>query len=142
VGYNGIRMSGNGVKSTVFTDGAKDAGEGWLLTCGCQDATVAPESKDFAAAYQAMFNTPASTYSPEAFDAANIVIQGIKTAKENGDVNRQSVNDAISKIDYKGITGDIKFGSNGDLPEGQGTVNLFVVKDGKIVSLGDITKAK
>jgi branched-chain amino acid transport system substrate-binding protein len=142
VGYNGLRMSGNGVKSTVFTDGAKADGEGWLLTCGCQDATVAPESKDFAAAYQAMFNTPPSTYSPEAYDAANILIQAIKTAKEGGDVNRQTVNDAVNKTDYQGITGQISFGSNGDLPPGQGTVNLFVVKGGKIVSLGDITKAQ
>jgi len=142
VGYNGIRMSGNGVKSSVFTDGAKADGEGWLLTCGCQDATVAPESKEFTSAYQTMFNTPPSTYSPEAYDATNIVIQGIKTAKEAGDVNRKAVNDAISKIDYKGITGDISFGDNGDLPEGVGTVNLFVVKGGEIVSLGDITQAK
>lgn len=142
VGYKGLRMSGNGVKSSVFTDGAKADGEGWYLSCGCQDATVAPESKAFAAAYQAKFNTPASTYSPEAYDATNIVIQAIKTAKEAGEVTRQSVNDAVNKIDYKGITGQIKFGDNGDPPEGEGVVNLFQVKDGKIVSLGDITKAK
>jgi branched-chain amino acid transport system substrate-binding protein len=141
VGYKGIRMSGNGVKSSVFLDGAKADAEGWLLTCGCQDATVAPEAKEFAAAYEAKFNTPPSTYSPEAYDAANILIQAIKTAKEAGEVTRQSVNDAVDKTDYKGITAQIKFAENGDLPEGEGTVNLFVVKDGAIVSLGDITKA-
>src|SRR3954447_16459717 len=32
VGYNGIRMSGNGVKSQVFLDGAKADGEGWYLS--------------------------------------------------------------------------------------------------------------
>jgi len=42
VGYNGIRMSGNGVKSDVFVQGAKADGEGWYMSCGCQDATVAP----------------------------------------------------------------------------------------------------
>ena len=142
VGYKGIRMSGNGVKSQVFLDGAKADGEGWLLTCGCQDATVAPEAKDFAAAYEAKFKTAPSTYSPEAYDAANIVIQAIKTAKDAGEVTREAVNDAVDKIDYKGITAQIKFAENGDLPEGEGTVNLFEVKDGKIVSLGDITKAE
>jgi branched-chain amino acid transport system substrate-binding protein len=141
VGYNGIRMSGNGVKSQVFLDGAKADAEGWYLSCGCQDATVAPEAKDFAAAYTAMFNTPPSTYSPEAFDAANIVIQAIKSAKGSGSVTRASVNDAVNKTDYKGITAQIKFAANGDLPPGEGTVNLFQVKGGKIVSLGDITKA-
>ncbi len=141
VGYNGIRMSGNGVKSDVFVQGAKADGEGWYMSCGCQDATVAPAAKDFAAAYQAKFNTAPSTYSPEAYDATNIVIQAIKTAKESGTVTRQAVNDAVSKIDYKGITADIKFAANGDLPPGEGTVNLFQVKGGKIVSLGDITQA-
>jgi branched-chain amino acid transport system substrate-binding protein len=141
VGYNGIRMSGNGVKSQVFLDGAKADGEGWYLSCGCQDATVAPDAKDFTAAYTAMFNTPPSTYSPEAYDAANIVIQSIKTAKAAGTVTREAVNEAVSKIDYKGITAEIKFAANGDLPPGEGTVNLFQVKGGKIVSLGDITQA-
>ncbi len=141
VGYQGIKMAGNGVKSSVFTDGAKKAGEGWYMSCGCQDATVAPAAKAFTAAYQAKFNTAPSTYSPEAYDATNIVIEGIKTAKAAGQVTRQAVNDAINKIDYKGITADIKFADNGDLPEGEGTVNLFQVKGGQIVSLGDITQA-
>ncbi len=141
VGYKGLRMSGNGVKSSVFTDGAKADAEGWYLSCGCQDATVAPDAKDFTAAYTAMFNTPPSTYSPEAYDAANIVIQAIKTAKEAGEVTRQAVNDAVNETDYKGITAQIKFAENGDLPPGEGTVNLFQVKGGKIVSLGDITQA-
>lgn len=141
-GYKGIRMSGNGVKSSVFTTGAGAAGEGWYFSCGCQDATVAPAAKEFTAAYQAAFNTPPSTYSPEAYDATNIIIQSIKTAKADGQVTRKSVNDAVTKIDYKGITADIKFAANGDLPPGEGTVNLFQDKGGKIVSLGDITKAK
>ena len=141
VGYNGIRMSGNGVKSQVFLDGAKADGEGWYLSCGCQDATVAPESKAFTEAYTAKFNTPPSTYSPEAYDATNIIIQAIKTAKEAGEVTRAAVNDAVNKTDYKGITAQIKFAENGDLPPGEGTVNLFQVKGGKIVSLGDITQA-
>lgn len=141
VGYKGLRMSGNGVKSSVFTDGAKADAEGWYLSCGCQDATVAPDAKAFTAAYTAMFNTPPSTYSPEAYDATNIVIQAIKTAKEAGEVTRAAVNDAVDKTDYKGITAQIKFAANGDLPPGEGTVNLFQVKGGKIVSLGDITQA-
>ena len=51
------------------------------------------------------------------------------------------MNEAVDKTDYKGITAQIKFSENGDLPEGEGTVNLFQVKNGEIVSLGDITQA-
>lgn len=141
-GYKGIRISGNGVKSSVFTTGAGKAGYGWYFTCGCQDATVAPSAKDFAAAYQAKFNTPPSTYSPEAYDATNILIQAIKTAKAAGSVTRAAVNDAVNKTDYTGITGQISFGPDGDLPAGKGTVNLFQDQNGDIKSLGDITQAK
>jgi branched-chain amino acid transport system substrate-binding protein len=141
VNYTGVRMSGNGVKSSVFTDGAKDAGEGYYFSCGCADALTAPDAKSFVEAYKAKFNTDPSTYSPEAYDATNILIQAIKTAKGAGGVTRQAVNDAVNKTDYKGITAQIKFGANGDLPAGEGVVNLFVQKGGKIISLGDISKA-
>ncbi|CCH80071.1 Putative Leu/Ile/Val-binding protein (livJ) [Nostocoides japonicum T1-X7] len=141
VGYKGIRMAGNGVKSSVFTEGAGAAGNGFYFSCGCQDATVAPSAKDFTAAYQKMFNTPPSTYSPEAYDATNILINAIKAAKAAGSVTRATVNEQVNKTDYEGITGHIKFGTDGDLAKGSGTVNLYEQKDGKIVSLGDITKA-
>lgn len=140
-GYTGIRMSGNGVKSSVFTDGAKDAGDGYYFSCGCADATTDPNAKEFVDAYKAAFNTDPSTYSPEAYDAANIVIAAIKSAKDAGSVTREAVNEAVNKTDYTGVTAQIKFADNGDLPEGEGVVNLFVQKGGKIVSLGDITKA-
>lgn len=141
-GYKGIKMAGNGVKSSVFTDGAGPAGNGWYFSCGCQDATVAPSSKQFAADYQAKFNTPPSTYSPEAFDATNILIDAIKKAAAAGSVTRQAVDAQVDTTNYDGITGHISFGSDGDLPLGEGTVNLFTQKNGKIVSLGDMTQAK
>jgi branched-chain amino acid transport system substrate-binding protein len=141
-GFKGLRMSGNGVKSSVFTDGAKAAGEGWYFSCGCQDATVAPSAKQFTADYTAEFNTPPSTYSPEAFDATNILINAIKAAKAAGSVTRATVNDQVNKTDFQGITAHITFGADGDIPPGSGTVNLFQDKNGKIVSLGDITKQK
>ncbi|MDQ2756493.1 MAG: branched-chain amino acid ABC transporter substrate-binding protein [Actinomycetota bacterium] len=141
VKYTGLESAGNGVKSSVFTSGAGASGDGWYFSCGCQDATVAPDSKAFTAAYQTKFNTPPSTYSPEAFDATNLLIDAIKAAKAAGTVDRASVDAQVSKADFKGITGNIKFGPDGDLPAGVGTVNLFQQKAGKIVSLGDISAA-
>ena len=49
VGYKGLRLSGNGVKSSVFTDGAKAAGEGWYLSCGGLAVLTAESSKQFVA---------------------------------------------------------------------------------------------
>ncbi len=139
-GFKGLTVGGNGIKSSVFTKGSGTAGNGWYMTCGCQDATVAPAAKSFAAAYQAKFNTPPSTYSPEAYDATNLLIQAIKDAGANP--TKASVEAKVSATDYKGITAEIKFQSDGDLdPSGQ-VVNLYRQENGVIKVLGNIADQK
>jgi len=138
VGFTGLTMTGNGGKSSKFTEGAGPAGDGWYFSCGCLDATVAEQAKAFNDAYQAKFNTPPSTYSPEAYDATNALIQAIKNAAQSGAVTRQSVWDAVNNLNYTGITTTIKFQSNGEVE--QQVINLYQQKDGKIGLLGDITK--
>jgi branched-chain amino acid transport system substrate-binding protein len=136
--YSGIAMGGNGVKSTVFSQGAGAAGDGWYFSCGCLDAVTAPGAKDFTAAYKAAFKADPSTYSPEAYDATNAMIEAIKTAKKDGSVTRESVAKAIGGLDYKGITTTIKFQSNGELEEASQVINLFLQKSGAISVVGDI----
>jgi branched-chain amino acid transport system substrate-binding protein len=138
-GYTGISMGGNGVKSSVFTQNAGDAGDGWYFSCGCQDATTAPSAKDFAAAYQQAYNTPPSTYSPEAFDATNAMIEAIKAAQSKGQVTRQSVLDAVNALDFQGITARVKFEPNGEIQ--QQVINLYKQESGQIKGVGDITQA-
>lgn len=135
--YKGYEISGNGGKSTVFSSTAGAAGNGYYFACGCLDATTAPAAKAFNDAYQAKYGTPSSTYSPEAYDAANALIQAISAAQKAGSVTRASVEDAVTNLDYKGITTTVKFASNGEVA--QATVNLYEQKNGSIVLLGDIT---
>jgi branched-chain amino acid transport system substrate-binding protein len=136
--FAGDKYTGNGGKSSVFTDGAGAAGDGWYFTCGCSDATVAPEAKDFTAAYKKEFNTDPSTYSPEAFDAANAMIDAIKTAAKDGTPTRESVEKAVDALDYKGITTEVKFDDNGEVDASAQTVNLFQQENGVIKLLGNI----
>jgi len=137
-GYTGLTVGGNGIKSSVFTGNGGTAANGWYITCGCQDATVAPQSKSFNDAYQAAFHTPSSTYSPEAYDATNMLIQAMKTAASGGTPTRASVLAAVKNADYKGITTTIRFQPDGDLLSNVQTVNLYTVKKGNIVELGNI----
>jgi branched-chain amino acid transport system substrate-binding protein len=141
-GYKGLTVGGNGIKSSVFTKNAGAAGNGWYMTCGCQDATVAPAAKTFAAAYQAKWNTPPSTYSPEAFDATGLVIQAIKTAMASGTPTRASVEAAIEKANYQGITATISFQANGELNSDAQVVNLYQVENGDIKLLGNMKDQK
>jgi branched-chain amino acid transport system substrate-binding protein len=136
-GYTGITMAGNGGKSSKFTEGSGAAGDGWYFSCGCLDATVAPQAKAFNDAYSKRWNTPPSTYSPEAYDATNALLTAIKDAASAGTPTRQSVWDAVNKVDYKGITTEVKFQPNGEV-EAQ-VINLYQQKAGKILLVGNIT---
>jgi branched-chain amino acid transport system substrate-binding protein len=138
-GYKGIAMGGNGAKSSVFTQNSGAAGDGFYFSCGCLDATVAPQAKDFSAAYKKAYNTDPSTYSPEGYDAANALIQAIKDAKSKGKVTRQTVEDAVNALTYKGITTTIKFQKNGEVE--QQVINLYQQKNGVIGLVGDIKQA-
>lgn len=135
-GYAGITMTGNGGKSSKFTEGSGAAGDGWYFSCGCLDATVAPQAKAFSDAYNKAFNTPPSTYSPEAYDATNALLTAIKAA--GASPTRKAVWDAVTAVDYAGITTQIKFQANGEVSAQ--VINLYQQKAGSIGLVGDITK--
>ena len=137
-GYKGFEISGNGPKSTTFTTTAGSAGDGYYFACGCLDATTAPAAAAFNTAYKARFNTPPSTYSPEAYDATNAMIAAISAAQKTGSVTRASVETAVNALNYSGITTTVKFESTGEVA--QATVNLYEQKNSTILLLGDITK--
>jgi branched-chain amino acid transport system substrate-binding protein len=140
--YHGLTVGGNGIKSSVFVQNSGSAGNGWYMTCGCQDATTAPSAQAFTSAYQAKFHQPPSTYSPEAFDAANLFMDAMSKAEANGPVTRTSLLTALNAEDYKGITTEIKFASNGELQASSLTVNLYREENGVIKSLGNINSLK
>ena len=103
-GFKGRQVTGNGSKDSTFTKNAGAAGDGWYFTCGCQDATVAPDAKAFAAAYKAKWGEDPSTYSSEAYDAANLIMDAMSKAESAGGISRDTVLTAINAEDFKGIT--------------------------------------
>lgn len=139
-GFTGREVTGNGSKDSTFTKNAGPAGNGWYFTCGCQDATTAPAAAQFTADYKAKWGEDPSTYSPEAYDAANLVMDAISKAEASGSATRTSVLDALNNEDFQGITTTIKFQANGELVPSNLIVNLFQQKNGKIVGLGNINK--
>lgn len=141
-GFKGLKVTGNGSKDSTFTKNAGSAGNGWYFTCGCQDATKAPSAAAFEKAYKARWGEEPSTYSPEAYDAANVIMDAMSKAEKSGSISRTSVLAALNKEDYKGITTTIKFQPNGEVVPSNLVVNLFQQKHGQIVGLGDIRKLK
>ena len=99
-------VSGDGALDPGFVDGAQDAAEGVVLTCPC-----APASADFNSAYEEAFGQAPGTYSPEAYDAANIFLQGIA----EGNQDRASLNTYVDGVNYEGITKTFQFDETGEV---------------------------
>jgi branched-chain amino acid transport system substrate-binding protein len=137
-GVQGTFMSGDGTLDAQFITGGGAAAEGALLTCTCSSAvgSTDPAVQKFATDYKAKFNVDPATYSAEGFDATNAFLQAIDAGK----TSTTDINDFVTKIDFKGVSKQIKFTDTGELA---GNL-LFVteVKDGKLAFLGDTATAK
>jgi branched-chain amino acid transport system substrate-binding protein len=123
-------VAGDGVKDPKFVEGAgAAAAEGAILTCPC----VPPEKAGgtFAADYKTATGRDASTYSAEAYDAANILLQGIKA----GNTTREKLETFVDGYTGEGVTTKFKFQANGDIDPSAVAVWAYTVKAGQIVAL-------
>ena len=130
-GYTGTVMSGDGALSPALIQGTTpaSAANGVLLTCACASST----NSKFNKAYSALshFSAANATYAPESYDAANAIINAMKSLKK---VTRAGIVSALHKLSYKGMTKTVKFQSNGNIAGSAIFVNQ--VKSGTIVQLG------
>ncbi|WP_018349868.1 branched-chain amino acid ABC transporter substrate-binding protein [Longispora albida] len=133
-GVKATFVGGDGLKDPGLIEGAgKEAAEGTVVTCPC----VPPDKAgNFAADYKAATGQEAGTYSAEAFDAANIFIEGIKA----GNTTRAKMEAFVDGYNGKGITTTFKFTDKGEIDLSAVAVWAYEVKDGKIVAKQEIPK--
>jgi branched-chain amino acid transport system substrate-binding protein len=132
-GVTATFVSDDGVLDDKYIEGAgAQAAEGSIITCPCSPVESIQGGAKFKADYKAAFNTDPGTYSAEAFDAANVLLEVIK----NGADTTAKVLDALKSVDYQGITKPIKFNDKGEISEI--TVYAYKVQGGKIIPVGPI----
>ncbi len=130
------QMNDAGIKATfVVGDGVKDDGyitaagakaaEGTIITCPCLPPDKAGGT--FFADYKAAFGTDPATYGAEAFDAATILLDGIKS----GISDRSKMVDFVKTFDQPGVTKQLKFDDKGE--PANVSVWAYKVEGGKIV---------
>ena len=89
-------------------------------------------AKKFVADYNAAgFKDPYAAYGGYSYDAANAIINALKTSlKDAKDVEsaRQATVDAMSKVSFDGVTGKVAFDQYGDTTS---KVTVYKVAGGK-----------
>jgi len=111
------------------------AAEGTVLTCACAPATEARGT--FAQDYKALHGTDPGTYSDTAYDAARILLSGIKAGKNT----REAMLEYVKSYNGQGVAANYRFTDNGEMDPAEVRVWAYKVKDGKVVPDQEIPKA-
>jgi branched-chain amino acid transport system substrate-binding protein len=126
-GFDGTFVVADGVKDPGYLDGAGKAAEGTIITCPCIPAED-PAVADFAAAYEEAFGGAPGTYAAEAYDSANIFLDGIA----QGIDNREDMLAFVNDYDEPGVTKQLSFDDKGEPSDVH--VYAYKVENGEIVS--------
>ncbi|MCL2154870.1 MAG: ABC transporter substrate-binding protein [Leptospirales bacterium] len=100
------------------------------------ESTVA---KNFATKYETRWGEAPEAFSLNAYDAANIILNGIKLKSSKDvlssglNIDRDQLRDFIAATkDYDGVSGKITFTENGDLV---GNIGIFLAEDKKFTQI-------
>jgi branched-chain amino acid transport system substrate-binding protein len=131
-GFEGTFVVADGVKDPGYMDSARDAAEGTVITCPCIPADD-PAVAEFADAYEAEFGSAPGTYAAEAYDAAQIFLDGIA----EGIDTREDMLEFVNNYDEAGVTKQLKFDETGEPADVH--VYAYTVEGGEIVPDQEIT---
>ncbi|MGW0432710.1 branched-chain amino acid ABC transporter substrate-binding protein [Micromonospora sp. NPDC003197] len=128
-------VAGDGVNDAAYiTSAGQAAAEGTILTCPCAPATQARGT--FVEEYKKLNGTDPGTYSDTAYDAANILLAGIKAGKST----RADMLEFVKGYSGEGIAATYKFTETGELDPAQVKVWAYKVQGGKVVPDQEIPK--
>jgi branched-chain amino acid transport system substrate-binding protein len=117
-GLNVPLMGGDGIYDPKFIVLAGATANGDLATSVGAPTDSLPAGKKFLADYAAAgYKEPAAAYGAYAYDAANAIINSLKVSlKDAKDVAsaRQATIDALGKVSFDGVTGQVAFDKFGD----------------------------
>jgi branched-chain amino acid transport system substrate-binding protein len=130
-------LSADGFTNPEIFDLAGEYTNGVIYT-GPVEAEVTEGSSGFVANYAAKWGVEPDSFSKNAYDGANIIMDAIeKVYNEKGKTDPAAVRDVVAATSgYEGVSGEISFASNGDLIAVQG---VFKVVDQKPVQIGVYT---
>ncbi len=137
LGINAKFMGGDGICSEALATLAGDGMSDGQVVCaeagGVEDAQK-KGLEDFKAAYKKKFGIDVQIYAPYVYDSVMTMVDAMQKA---GSADPAKYAPVLSKIQHKGVTGNIAFDDKGDIKDG--TLTLYTYKAGKRVLLA-VTK--
>jgi branched-chain amino acid transport system substrate-binding protein len=111
-------MGGDGLDSATLVEIAGASVKNTYYTSIAADPMKTDKGKKFAETYKKKFNKNVEGYSAYGYDAAGVLLQGIKDAiKANGNKlpSREQVRDAVRKVqNFEGVVTKVGFDDKGD----------------------------
>jgi len=133
LGLNAKFMAGDGVCSEKLPQLAGDGLGEDNITCAVAGGVTGEGEKgfaDFTARYRKTYNLELQTYAPYAYDAVMVLAGAMQNAKS---ADPARFIPEISKLHYRGVTGDIKFDPYGDLTNA--AMTIYTYRGGKKTKL-------
>ncbi len=134
-GLNIPLMGGDGIYADDFIKLAGAKSDGDLATSVGAPTDSTDAGKKFLSEYDAAgYSEPAAAYGGYAYDAANAIIEALKTSlKDASDAKsaRQATVDALNKVSFQGVTGQVAFDQYGDTTSK--ILTVYKVEGGKWV---------
>jgi branched-chain amino acid transport system substrate-binding protein len=106
LGFKGPLVGGDGWDSPKLTEIAGTAVEGCFFTNHYAKEDKSPIVQEFVAKYTAKYKASPDALAALAYDAANIMLDGISRA---GSTDGTAIQAALVKTDLKVVTGQVKF---------------------------------
>jgi len=117
-GFTAKMMGGEGLESKDMYKFAGDAAEGIVYATVVGDVRSTDEGKAWVEKYKSAFGKEPAAFSPFAYDAALVALNGIEKAiKENGNkkpTREQVLNAVRGTADFKGLFTEVSFDEKGD----------------------------
>ncbi len=110
------------IKSPTILKDAGSAAEGLIVS------STSVGTPAFREKYKTYYQSDADDYASQAYDATTLLLAAIR----NGAYTGEAIKDAVSKMDIEGVSGHIKFDSNGDI---NGNYDVYTITNGKYVKV-------
>jgi branched-chain amino acid transport system substrate-binding protein len=125
-------VGGDGLYGADFGNAVGEAGEGAVVMCPCAPIE---EDSTFAADYEEEFGGAPGAYAAEGFDAMSVFL----AALDDGARTREEVEEFVDGYTGEGLSKEIAFDENGDVPQENVSYWAYKNEGGTLVPEVEVT---